>query len=348
MDAERTGICLVGCGRVAKSHLAGAKQAKDSVRVAALVSRDAKKGEQYAACCGDVPVFATLEEAAARCAFEAVDLCVPNDLHCEYALRSAALGKHILVEKPMANTPADCVRMEDAAKRAGVTLMSGQSRRYYPAVLRSYEMAESGRWGALRCISAQLLGYLPGPPTPWWRDAARTGGLMLPLWGNHIFDYILWMFGEMPQTVYCVATRLNPAWEGEDEVAATLSFAGGRFACVRMSWNTRGGKGEWEGTERMLSSADILYQRQIQLDHGTLMLDDETRLVCDGETVFVDEEKESNFARMLREFASAIRQGRPPLTDAAAGRRAVAVQEACLRSAAENRLMRLTREETYV
>ena len=106
MDAERTGICLVGCGRVAKSHLAGAKQAKDSVRVAALVSRDAKKGEQYAACCGDVPVFATLEEAAARCAFEAVDLCVPNDLHCEYALRSAALGKHILVEKPMANTPA--------------------------------------------------------------------------------------------------------------------------------------------------------------------------------------------------------------------------------------------------
>ena len=153
------------------------------------------------------------------------------------------------------------------------------------------------RWpnlaGGGRCAASahSCWATCPGPADALVAGCGPDGRLDAPVMGQSYFDYILWMFGEMPQTVYCVATRLNPAWEGEDEVAATLSFAGGRFACVRMSWNTRGGRGEWEGTERMLSSADILYQRQIQLDHGTLMLDDETRLVCDGETVFVDEKR---------------------------------------------------------
>lgn len=348
MEQKRLRICFVGCGRIARSHLEGARQAAQDVEIAALVSRDAQKGRAYADACGGAPVFASLAQAAAGCNFDAVDICLPNDLHRACAEECARLGKHILVEKPMANTVEDCRAMEKAAREAGVTLMVGQSRRYYPAVMKSGQMVASGETGALKCVTASLLGYLPAPPTPWWKSARQCGGLMIPLWGNHIFDYILWLFGEMPRTVYCAAMHLNPVWEGEDETAVVLTFSGGRFATVRMSWNTRRDETVWSGEGKILSSSDILYERYIQCERATLRLEDETLLTRNGAEVLRDDMRELNFARMLREFAAAIRQGRAPLTDAAVGRRVVAVQQACLQSAAQNKMMNLQGDESYV
>ena len=245
----------------------------------------------------------------------------------------------------MANTLADCLRMNEAARDAGVTLMVGQSRRYYPSVFESKRMLGESVLGGLRCIMANLMGYLPEPPTMWWKSARKAGGLMIPLWGNHIFDYLIWMFDGMPETVYCKADSLNPAWEGEDEVAAILGFAGGRFASVRMSWNTRLEGGAWDGSGKMLSSSDIYYRRYIQCERGTLLLDDETGLFVNGNVVIEGDPVPGNFARQYMEFASSVTEGRIPLTDGQVGARIVAVQQAALMSARTGTVMRLKGEK---
>ncbi len=335
-------ICLIGCGRIALSHLNAARQSA-LVEAAALVDSDIERARNYAERYGMTQVFTSPEEAAAGCGFDAFDICLPNDMHMEMTLRCARLKKHILLEKPMANHVSDCEKMMREAEANGVTLMVGQSRRYYPAVMKSKELA-----GRVYSISAELYGYLAAPPTAWWKSAEKTGGLMIPLWGNHIFDYILWMFDELPQSVYCETQRLNPVWEGEDEVMAILGFSGGRYANIRMSWNTRLDGGSWNGEGKILSSKDIRYQRLILADNGTLVLEDETGLMHNGVPVVEDHDEISNFCRQYDEFALSVQERRQPLTDGNVGMRNVLIQEVCLRSAAEHRILRRGEDGRYV
>ena len=335
-------ICLIGCGRIALSHLNAARQ-NEHVEIVALVDNNLERAQDYARRYEIANACATPEEAAAGCSFDAFDICLPNYLHKEMMLRCARLKKHILVEKPMANTIGDCMEMNRAAADNGIILMVGQSRRYYPAVLRSRELA-----GRVYNISAELFGFLAKPPTPWWSSSEKTGGLMIPLWGNHIFDYILWMFGELPETIYCETQRLNPAWEGEDEVMAIFTFSEGRCANIRMSWNTHLDGGSWNGEGKILSSKDIHYQRIVLAENGTFIIDDETSLTHNGAPVVNDTDEISNFCRQYDEFADAVASNRPPLTDGTVGLRNVLIQEACLKSAAEHRILHREAGDQYV
>jgi predicted dehydrogenase len=340
--ADPLAICVVGCGRVSKSHLAGMLEIPEEVEIAAIVSSDHAKRESFSKEYSVSKSYARLEDALRDPEIEAVDLCLPNHVHGEATIKSARAGKHILVEKPMANTVKDCNEMIKAADKAGVHLMVGQSRRFHDAVFKSKELLDQGKIGNLISITALLFGYLQAPPTQWWKSKENTGGLMIPLWGNHIFDYVLWMFGEKPTHVFCEAYRNSSNWEGEDEVTVLVGFKGDRFATVKMSWNTKLREaGEWDGKGKMLSSADIIYERYIQGASGTLHLNDETELKLNGKVVVQGPQKPSNFAVQIREFASAVRENREPLTS---GKRVVEIirlQEASLESARRHEVVRL-------
>jgi predicted dehydrogenase len=335
-------VCVLGCGRVSKSHLAGMLEIPDKVEIAAIVSSDPEKRKSFQAEFSVPKAYETLQEALGDHSIEAVDICIPNHVHEEATINCARAGKHILVEKPMANSVAECEAMIDAADAAGVMLMVGQSRRYHDAVFESKKYLNEGKIGDLISITGLLFAYLEHPPTEWWRSKTKTGGLMIPLWGNHIIDYVLWMFDEKPLRVYCEAYGNNPNWEGEDEVALLMGFKGERYATIKMSWNTRlEEEGEWDGKGKMLSSVDVIYERYIQGTTGTMHLADETELALNGKMVIQGPQVPSNFALQLGEFAEAIREKREPLTS---GKRVVdiiAIQEAALKSITTHEVVKL-------
>jgi predicted dehydrogenase len=335
-------VCVVGLGRVARSHLAGMREVPEAVEITGVVSSDQEKRKAVAAEFSVPRTYATLSDALQDPEIEAVDLCIPNHVHLKATVQSAEAGKHILVEKPMANTVRDCRRMIGAADKAGVTLMVGQSRRFYDAVFKSKDLLDQGKIGSLISITALLFAYLEHPPTQWWRSKEKAGGLMIPLWGNHIIDYVLWMFAENPKHVFCEALRNNRQWEGEDEVTILIGFAGNRYATIKMSWNTRLREtGEWDGKGKMLSSADIIYERYVQGASGTLHLNDETELSLNGASVLKGPQLPGNFALQYREFAQAIREKREPLTSGRKALEIIRVQEAALRSSARHQVVRL-------
>lgn len=334
-------VCLIGCGRVAKSHMAGAAQVKDKIEVVAAVSRDLNKTKAF---CQefDIPAaFTSFQEAVENVEFDAVDICLPNHMHTEFVLLAAEAKKHILLEKPMANTSAECKVMIEAAKKNGVKLMVGQSRRFFDSVFASKELADNKEIGDLISISANLYAYLEEAPTQWWNKIETAGGLMIPIWGSHIIDYCLWMFGETPKRVYCESYSINPKWEGEDEVMMTLGFSGGRFAAIRMSWNTKMKEESWDGNGKMLSSADAIYERYIQGTKKTLYLNDETELRCNGTVIKKDSNEISNFARQYLEFEDAVRNDREPLTSGEKILDVIRVQEAALESARVHQVIEL-------
>jgi len=333
-------VCLIGCGRVAKSHAASAKEVPNDVKIVALVDVKIKEAEAFKNEFGIPHAFADFEEAVAAVEFDAVDICLPNHLHKEMAIKCARAGKHVLVEKPMANTVAECEEMIKAADEAGVILMVGQSRRFYSAVLKSKEMVDKGEIGELVSISANLYGYLEDAPTLWWKDMQKAGGLMIPIWGAHIIDYCLWMFDGLPERVYCETASVNPNWQGEDEVTILLGFTKNRFATIRMSWNTKLNEKKWEGGGKMLSSSDILYERYIQGTKHSLYLRDETELKRNG-TVLQQPDSVGNFAMQYQEFAASVAEGRKPLTAGDKIINVIRVQEAALKSAAEHNVIKL-------
>ena len=334
-------ICLIGCGRVARSHVEGALQVKEVVEIVAVVDAELERAEAFCRDYGIPRAFASFEEACAAVAFEAVDICLPNHLHCAFTVKAAEAKKHVLIEKPMANTIEDCEKMIEVADKNGVKLMIGQSRRFFHPVILSKELADTKEIGELISISANLYAYLEKAPTPWWNKVETAGGLMIPIWGSHIIDYCLWMFNELPCRVYCETYSINPSWEGEDEVMLTLGFSGGRFAAIRMSWNTRMKDASWNGEGKMLSSADIIYERYIQGTDKSLYLNDETELRCNGRVIDADNGELTNFARQYLEFVSAVEEDREPLT---AGKKiidVIRVQNAALESARTHQVVTL-------
>jgi len=335
-------LCVVGCGRVSSSHLDGILQTPAEIDLIALVSRDPAKSAEFAKKYGANKCYGSLEEALADPEIEAVDICLPNHLHKDAVLKCAKAGKHILVEKPMANTIAECEEMNRAAENAGVKLMVGQSRRFHEAVFKSKELVDKGEIGKVFSITALLFAYLRNPPTDWWSSKEKTGGLMIPLWGNHIIDYILWIFGEMPERVYCEAYSNSPNWEGEDETTILMGYSGNRHATIKMSWNTVLKPAvEWDGKGKMLSSSDIIYERRVQGSDGSLLLKDETFLSLNAVTVMEGKQIISNFAMQMREFASAIRENREPLTSGRFAMDIIKVQEAALKSAENHNVINL-------
>ena len=127
-----------------------------------------------------------------------------------------------------------------------------------------------------------------------------------------------------------------------------MTFSEGRHANVRMSWNTHLNDDSWNGEGKILSSKDIHYQRLVLGENGTFILQDETTLLHNGRPIVEDKDEISNFCRELDEFAAAVSENRAPLTDGMIGLNNVLLQEACLKSAAEGRVVRLEEGCRYV
>lgn len=141
-------------------------------------------------------------DAVSRDDIDVVDICTPGDTHAEIALAALAAGKHVMCEKPLANSVADAVEMAAAAERAardGVLSMCGFSYRRTPALALARRFIAEGRLGAIRHVRASYLqDWLSDPEAPlsWRLDKARAGSGALGDIGAHSIDTAQWLTGE--------------------------------------------------------------------------------------------------------------------------------------------------------
>jgi len=221
--------------------------------------------------------------------------------------------------------------MVDAANGAGVTLMVAQSRRFSDAMKEIFTRLPS--IGDIMRIDISFLVNFPAPPTGWWTDAAQAGGLVILLQGSHSVDSIVWLMNGMPKSVYAVSQRQNPAWEGEDEADIVMTYEK-TLASVHLSLSTSPAIHELlivgrKGSLRMYETAvPGIYANHCRLDH-------------DGKTVLDGLQAPSYYALQMREFATALREGRAPLSSGQENLRTMAVLDAIRQSEREGQAVRL-------
>ena len=135
----------------------------------------------------------------ARDDIDIVDICTPGDSHAAIAIAALQEGKHVLCEKPLANTVAEAVAMVAAAERATGFAMTAFNYRRVPALALARQLIEAGRLGTIRHVRAQYLqDWLVDPdfPLTWRLDAEQAGSGALGDLGAHIVDLSQWLTGQ--------------------------------------------------------------------------------------------------------------------------------------------------------
>jgi len=160
-------------------------------------------------------------------AVEAVYVATPHQFHAEHAIMAAERGKHVILEKPMALTLADCDRIIAAVERAKVQLIVGHTHAFDPAVRAMRGLIASGELGALGMLASwNYTNYLYRPRRPEELDTSKGGGILFNQ-VPHQIDTIRLLGGGLVRSVRAQAGVLDPARPTEANCAAFLEFADG-------------------------------------------------------------------------------------------------------------------------
>jgi predicted dehydrogenase len=172
-------------------------------RLAAICGRDGAAARAAAQRLGWAAAETDWRALIARDDVQLVDIAAPGDLHAPIAIAALAAGKHVLCEKPLANTVAEAEEMAaaaDAASGAGARAMVGFNYRRVPAIALARRLVEQGRIGTLRHVRAVYLqDWLtdPGAPFTWRMQAERAGSGALGDLGAHIVDLVHYLTGDV-------------------------------------------------------------------------------------------------------------------------------------------------------
>ncbi|XVS68264.1 Gfo/Idh/MocA family protein [Actinosynnema sp. CA-299493] len=175
--------------------------------MAVVCGRDRARSEAAAARLGWAEAVTDWRAVLDRDDVQVVDICTPGDTHAEIAVAALAAGKHVLCEKPLANTVAEAEAMVEAAARAaaaGVRAMVGFTYRRVPALSLARELVAQGRLGRIHHVRAQYLQDWivdPAAPLSWRLQKERAGSGALGDIGAHIVDATQFILGDTVREV---------------------------------------------------------------------------------------------------------------------------------------------------
>jgi predicted dehydrogenase len=355
-------VGLIGCGKVGQIH-AAALHGLAEAELTAVCDVSAERAQTFAdryGARGYTDVDAMLRESKV----EAVIIGTPHPLHAAPAVRAAAAGVHVLVEKPLAATLADCDAMLAAAKRAGVLLGVISQRRLYEPVRRMKEAIDAGKigrpaLGVFTMYSWREPAYYQSDP---WRGKWDTeGGGVLVNQSPHQLDLLRWFMGPVAEVSGYWANVNHPAVEVDDTAVAVLRFQNGGLGAIVTSVAQKPGiytKVHIHGT----SGASV----GVETDRGATFIAGMTAIAepplndlwtipgeehllpafqAEDRARFTQIDATTHYHRLqIQDFLRAIREGRPPLVTGEDGRAVVELFTAIYRSNQEGRPVRLGME----
>jgi predicted dehydrogenase len=273
--------------------------------------------------------YADFDKIAENPEVKVVYIVLPNGMHHEYVLRAARAGKHVLCEKPMANTSAEAREMVAACRAASVKLMIAYRCQYEPYNRRATDLLRSGELGAARFIEASNT-QVQGEVEQWRFKKALAGGGALPDIGLYCLNGARFYSGEEPVEVFARihSTPGDARYrEVEESIAFMLRFPSGLIANCAASYGAH-------------ESKDL----RVRLEKG--WIDVENAFAYEGQSVRVatrDGKSEAirelrlgqknQFAQEIDHMAQCVLQDRAPRTPGEEGLQDHVIMEALYRSA---------------
>jgi len=301
MHVVRWGV--LGCAHIADSAVLPAIRASGNGRLQAVASRDQAKAADFAGKHGAETAHGSYEALLTDPQIDAVYIPLPNALHAEWAMRAAAAGKAVLVEKPFAGNADEVQRVFAACARHGVVAGEALSYRFHPLHHRVAELIRRGAIGRLELLRSTFTVSIPPTGFRW-----EAGGGVLADLGCYSAGISRWLTGAEP---VAIVARARYEQGVEATMSGLLGFPGGAQAIFMVSQAAqfdcsyeaigatgrlrvdRGGTAAWPGEAFRIHLWDAAGER------------DETIPAC------------NTYIAMVEAFASALRGGPPYPVNAA-------------------------------
>lgn len=345
--SDSVGFAIVGLGDYALNWMMPRFQNTQRAHIAAVVSGNPDKARQVGEAYG-VPAdarydYETFEAIARDPRVDAVYIAVPSGLHAEWTEKAFAAGKHVLCEKPMALSSAECARMIAASERAQRKLMIAYRCHFEPHNLLAMDLMAQKALGPLRLIrSDQEYRMRPVTPAQNWRlSRALAGGGPLEDFGLYGLQAALYLAQEMPEAITASGFRPDgdPRFtEVFAHVGSQLRFPSGAIAQLSTSYDSSGANTiEVRGATGALS-----------MDPAIGYSGHKMRLRQAGQASrdLTPGDPDVQFWRQVDHFVDAIRDGAPIRTPGAMGLRDVRLMEAIYASIASGRTVGLNPDGT--
>ena len=299
---------LIGCGAIGKVH-AGCVAKIPEARFVAYADMVEAAAQSLLAAFGGEYATSDVERLLADKRLDAVFICTRHDSHAPLAICAARAGKHILIEKPLALTLAECEAVAEAVKAHEVILMPAFKMRFYPLVQRAHEFIPHPQ-----VLVGQMMDNR-WPDSAWAQDPIQ-GGANVHSQGCHTTDILRYFAGSEPKRVWASGgTMTHPGHPCIDQCVASIQFEGGSVAA-------------WIQGDAALGQFSSKFFFELFGEGRSVQLYDRLKKATfyDGQKTWVEERpEEEGFQLEDREFVSALLEGREPLLSAADGLQATRI-----------------------
>jgi len=307
-------VALFGCGWIQDFHARGVVACGHEVAVVANHREETARA--FAERHGIAEVTTDWETVAADPGIDAVVIGTPNALHAPQAIAALGGGKHVLVEKPMAVSVAECDAMIAATRGSGASLMVAHCWRFHPDVLAMRDRIAAGELGEV--VKTRGYGVHAGwGPSGWFVERALAGGGALPDMGVHAIDTVRFLLSDPSPVRVCAAigTRYGD-YDVDDDGILLISWSQGTNSVVESGW--------WQPHKEGLEAETEVYGTG---GYGRIFPREEPSEDYEHCT-------QPMYTAQMREFLGAIEDGRQPLPSGEDGRAVIEIVEAAYASAA--------------
>ncbi len=313
---RKIGIAVVGAGFWGRNHARNLKELNET-RLLAVCDRDKAKAKAVADLFG-IDAYTDNSRMLKRQDIEAVTICTWSTTLAAEAMRALRSGKHVLVEKPMANNVQEAQRMIELAKTKHRCLMVGFLMRFIPGVQRIKQAIEKGEIGNVVYATARRVSQ--------WPERIGDVGVVKDL-AIHDIDTTRYLFNDEPVEVYAKAGSFRHK-KLEDHAQILVTFRGGKTAFIEANWLT-----PYKIRKLTVTGSEAI----MTLDYITQEITMETA----GQTLAPRYEVKEPLKLELQHFANSIMDDKDPVTTGVDGLKALQIAESALKSARTGKAIRL-------
>jgi len=336
---RKLGYAIVGLGyyatRMIMPRFAECKYSRLTALVSGTPAKLEQYGDEYKIRSGSRYTYANFDSISDNPDVDIVYVVLPNSMHADYTIRAAKAGKHVMCEKPMAVSSAECQAMIAACRTAGKKLMIGYRSQLEPHNLHAMRLARSGTVGKPALVESEH-GFPIGDPGQWRLKRSLAGGGSMMDIGIYSVQALRYMAGEEPISVSAIEhTDRNDIRfrEVEDRLAWTFQFPSGLLGQGFSSYSS--------GHNHIRLTGD---KGAIDLDPGTaygghtlsVRVRDKEEQVTPPKTADANQ-----FSAQLDHLAHSIMTGGEPIAGGEEGLRDLRIIEAIYRAAKEGRNIRI-------
>ena len=334
---KKLGWAIVGLGSLAINQILPAFAKCEKSKVVAFVSGHPDKANKLALRYNVNPKniynYQNYDSIKDNPEVDVIYIVIPNGMHAEYTIRGLQAGKHVLCEKPMASTSAECRQMIDAAKKADRKLMIAYRCHYEPYNKEAIRIARAHELGPTQMILADA-GFAAGDPAQWRLHKALSGGGSMMDIGIYALNAARYLTGEEPTEVNAMSftDRNDPRFkEVESNVIFQLRFPSGVIANCSSSYSYF-----HQSHYRVMGT-----EARLEMDPATWYNGNRMWIERGNKIEQIELQEADHFALEMDHMSDCVMQNKEPLTPGEEGLRDLTIIEAVYEAAKSGKTVKV-------